>query len=257
MLFKLLTRLFALGLLMSFVPPCRAASVLVAVASDFTRPMADIAGAFTEATGHTAKLSFGSTDKFVARIENGAPFELLLSADEKSPKRLEEAGLAEPGTHFTYAVGKLVLWSADETLVDAGGKILRNGGFRHLAVANPKLSPYGLAAEQTLKNLNLFNNAKPLFLFGDTVDRTRQLIDGGDAELGFIALSQVIGGDGAISRGSAWIVPDNLYQPIRQGAVLLKHGERNPAARALWDFLRESTAREIIKRYGYDAPVER
>ena len=228
----------------------KADTTLVAVAANFTKPMTDIAEAFEKTTGHSAKLSFGSSGKFVAQIENGAPFEVFLSADDKAPAKLEQSGFAVANSHFTYAIGKLVLWSATANLVDAQGEILSKGGFKHLALADPKLAPYGAAALEVLKNKNLLNKLQPLFVQGENIAQTYQFVSTGNAELGFVALSQVID-NGKISSGSAWQIPENLYTPLHQEAVLLKKGEDNPAASALMQFLKSPEAKAIISKYGY------
>jgi len=199
MLFKQLRLILALSLLLGLSLSVQAATVLVAVASNFTKPMNEIAAAFNKATGHEANLSFGSSGKFVAQIENAAPFEVFLSADEKNPKKLEESGKGVANTRFTYAIGKLVLWSARAGYVDDQGQILGKGGFKHLALADPKIAPYGQAAEEAMKNLSLLDKLQPLFVLGDNISQTQQFISSGNAELGFIALSQVIGTDGKIS----------------------------------------------------------
>ena len=249
-----LKRLSVLCLLLAFSLDSQAATVLVAVVSNFTKPMTDIAAAFAKATGHEANLSFGSSGKFVAQIQNDAPFEVLLAADEKNPKKLEESGKGVANSRFTYAIGKLVLWSATPGLVDGQGEILGKGGFKHLALADPKLAPYGLAAEEALKNLGLLEKLKPVFVLGENISQTQQFISTGNAELGFIALSQVIGKDGKIAEGSGWVVPDTLHSPIRQDAILLLKGEPNPAASALLKFLKSPEALEIIRSYGYNLP---
>jgi len=228
----------------------KADTTLVAVAANFTKPMTDIAEAFEKTTGHSAKLSFGSSGKFVAQIENGAPFEVFLSADDKAPAKVEQYGFAVANSHFTYAIGKLVLWSATANLVDAQGEILSKGGFKHLALADPKLAPYGAAALEVLKNKNLLNKLQPLFVQGENIAQTYQFVSTGNAELGFVALSQVID-NGKISSGSAWQIPENLYTPLHQEAVLLKKGEDNPAALALMQFLKSPEAKAIISKYGY------
>lgn len=229
-------------------------TVLVAVASNFTKPMAEIAEAFAKVTGHQAKLSFGSSGKFVAQIENDAPFELFLSADEKNPLKLEESGIGVRGSRFTYAIGKLALWSSAPGLVDGDGKILRQGGFKHLALADPKLAPYGVAAEEAMKSLGVYDKLKPLFVLGENISQTQQFISTGNAELGFVSLAQIVDKDGRIAEGSAWIVPDTLHPSIRQDAVLLKKGETNPAAIAMSGFLKSSEAKTIIQTYGYGLP---
>jgi molybdate transport system substrate-binding protein len=227
-----------------------AETTLVAVAANFTQPMNEIATAFEKASGHSAKLSFGSSGKFVAQIENGAPFEVFLSADEEKPAQLEKSKQAVPGSRFTYAIGKLVLWSAKPGFVDDQGAILNGGGFKHLALADPKLAPYGAAAVEVLKNKGLFEKLTPLFVFGENISQTHQFVSTGNAELGFIALSQVIE-DGKIAKGSGWVVPETLHAPIRQDAVLLNKGKDNPAAPALLQFLKSAEARAIIEKYGY------
>ena len=227
------------------------ATVLVAVAANFSKPMTEIVSQFEKATGHSAKLSFGSSGKFVSQLENGGPFEVLLSADEKGPEKLEQAGLTVPNSRFVYALGKLVLWSATPNFVDDEGKILMTSNFKHLALADPKVAPYGAAAIDVLKKLKLFEKLQPLFVQGENIAQTYQFISTANAELGFLALSQVIE-NGKIVGGSSWIIPDNLHAPIRQGAVIMKKGAENPAARALIDYLKSIPALAIIKKYGYD-----
>ncbi len=247
-----LKRLFILCLLQAFSLNSQAATVLVAVASNFTKPMTEIAEAFEKATGHSANLAFGSSGKFVSQLENGGPFEVFLSADTSHPAELEKSGFAVSGSQFTYAVGKLVLWSATPGLVDDQGQVLSKGGFKHLALADPKLAPYGAAAMEVMKNLNVLDKLQPLFVLGENIAQTYQFISTGNAELGFIALSQVIGKDGKITEGSGWIVPSNLHSPIFQDAILLKKGAENPAAPALLKFLKSPEAQAIIRKYGYD-----
>ncbi|WKJ89427.1 molybdate ABC transporter substrate-binding protein [Methylomonas montana] len=231
----------------------QAETTLVAVAANFTKPMTEIAEAFKKASGHSAKLSFGSSGKFVAQFENGAPFEVFLSADDKSPLKLEQSGLAVAGSRFTYAIGKLVLWSNNPDYVDEQGQILAKGDFKHLALADPKLAPYGAAAVEVLKNQGLLEKLQPLFVQGENIAQTHQFISTGNAELGFVALSQVID-HGKVGTGSGWIVPENLHSPILQDAVLLKTGAENPAAQALLAFLKSPPALAIIEKYGYALP---
>lgn len=233
-----------------------AAEVLVAVASNFAKPMEEIAAEFSKATGHSAELSFGASGKFAAQIENGAPFQVFLSADEKKPEKLAESGFAVADTRFTYALGTLVLWSAKPGYVDAEGKVLATGGFKHLAIPDPKLAPYGVAALDVLKHLGVAERIQPLLVLGENISQTQQFISTGNAELGFIALAQVIK-DGKIGEGSGWIVPPENYAPIRQNAVLLKTGIDNPAARALLDFLKSGKALAIIEKYGYGLPKDK
>jgi molybdate transport system substrate-binding protein len=175
---------------------------------------------------------------------------VFLSADAEKPENLEKNKMAVPGSRFTYAIGKLVLWSARPGYVDDLGRILETGGFKHLALADPKLAPYGEAAVEFLKNKGLFDKLQPLFVLGENISQTHQFVSTGNAELGFIALSQVID-DGKIAKGSGWIVPEELHAPIRQDAVLLAKSEGNPAAAALVEFLKSADARAIIHKYGY------
>ncbi len=225
--------------------------VQVAVAANFTAPMQLIAPAFEKATGHKAVLAFGATGKFYAQIKNGAPFEVLLSADDETPTKLAKEGTAVSTTQFTYAKGKIVLWSAKTTLVDDKGEVLKKGGFEHLALTNPKLAPYGMAAIETMKALGVHDALAPKFVTGENLAQTYQFIKSGNALLGFIALSQVMK-DGKIVEGSAWLVPTSLYQPIKQDAIVLDKGKDKPAAAALMQYLKGEQARAIIQSYGYD-----
>lgn len=232
--------------------PCSLAiadEVLVAVAANFAAPMQRIAADFARDTGHKALPSFGSTGKFHAQIRNGAPFEVLLAADDETPSRLQEEGLAVAGSRFTYAVGRLVLWSPKAGQVPE--EALRKGAFRHLAIANPKLAPYGVAAVETLKSLKLLDETQPKFVLAENIGQAWQFVASGNAELGFVALSQTMK-DGKIGEGSGWLVPAHLHQPIRQDAVLLAKGRGRPAAEALMTYLRGDKARAIIRSFGYD-----
>lgn len=245
---KRLTALLATIVLASHA---RAGEVQVAVAANFTAPMRQIAAQFEQDTGNKAVLSFGATGQLVAQIGNGAPFELLLAADDATPAKLEQQGLAVRGTRFTYAIGKLVLWSAMEGYVDGRGEVLGKANFAHLAIANPKTAPYGAAALETLNKLDLYARLAPRLVQGENISQAQQFVSTGNAELGFVALSQVWK-DGKLTSGSAWIVPAHLYHPIRQDAVLLNQGAANPAARALLTYLTSNKARAIIRAYGYE-----
>lgn len=241
-----------LGLLAgALVGTAAADEVQVAVAANFTAPMQKIAADFEKATGHKATLAFGSTGKFYAQITNGAPFDVLLAADDETPTKLTKELYAVPGSQFTYAIGKLVLWSAKEGVVDAQGEVLKKGEFKHLALANPKLAPYGAAAVETLKALGVHERVQGRFVQGDSITQTYQFVGTGNAELGFVALSQVFK-DGKLSSGSAWIVPAKLYTPIRQDAVLLARARYAPAAQALLDYLKSPAAKAVIRSYGYE-----
>ena len=235
--------------------PCCAGEVLVAVAANFTEPMKQIAVDFENASGHTLNLTFGSTGKFFAQIKHGAPFDVLLSADDETPRKLEAEAAAVEGSRFTYAIGKLVLWSANSAIVEARGEVLKRGGFDHLAIANPKLAPYGAAAVETMKALGLFDSLAPTFVQGENIAQTYQFVQTGNALLGFVALSQVIGPDGQVKSGSMWRVPESLYSPLRQDAVLLDKGRGNAAAKALLDYLKGKDARTVIQAYGYGLPA--
>jgi molybdate transport system substrate-binding protein len=233
-----------------------AGDVQVAVASNFATPMQRIAEAFTRDTGHQMLLSVGASGRFHAQIVNGAPFDVFLSADAETPARLEAAGAAVPGSRFTYAIGRLVLWSARPGFVDAQGAVLRGGGFRHLALANPKTAPYGAAAQQALRGLGLFDTLRPKFVQGENIAQVQQFVASGNAELGFVALAQVWR-NGVIAQGSAWIVPATLHAPIRQDAVLLLPGRDKPAAKALLAYLQGDAARALIRGFGYELEVVR
>jgi len=228
-----------------------AAEVQVAVAANFAAPMKAIAQAFERDTGHKATLSFGATGQFYAQIRNGAPFAILLAADDETPIKLEREGLGVTGTRFTYATGKLVLWSKKPGFVDAQGEVLRSGQFEKIAVANPKLAPYGAASMETLDKMGLREQVTPKIVEGSNITQTFQFVVSENAALGFIALSQVFE-NGAIKEGSAWIIPSAMHTPIKQDAVLLHAGKDNAAATALLKYLRGDQARAVIRSYGYE-----
>jgi molybdate transport system substrate-binding protein len=229
----------------------RADEVPVAVAANFAAPAKLIAADFDKDTGHKALLAFGPTGRLYAQIRNGAPFEVLLAADDETPARLEKEGATVAGSRFTYATGHLVLWSARPGYVDDKAEVLVKGEFRHLAIANPKLAPYGAAAVEALTALKLLDAVQAKFVLGENIAQTHQFIASGNAELGFVALSQVME-DGRIAKGSAWIVPATLHQPIRQDAVLLEKGRGKPAAAAWLGFLKSDKAKAILRRFGYE-----
>ncbi len=239
-----------LALILSLAGPALADEVQVAVAANFTAPMKIIAADFEKDTGHKAQLAFGSTGKFYAQIKNGAPFQILLAADDETPAKLEKEGMAVAGSRFTYAIGALALWSARPGFVDDKGAVLARGDFKHLALANPKLAPYGAAAMETLAKLGLADKLQARIVQGEDIGQAYQFAATGNAELGFVALSQVMK-DGRIASGSAWIVPSAMHAPIRQDAVILANGKGNAAAEALMKYLRSAKATAIIKSYGY------
>ena len=225
-----------------------AAETKVAVAANFTEPAKEIAAKFEAKTGDKVVLSFGSSGQFYTQIANGAPYEVFLSADSERPTKAEADGLAVAGTRFTYATGRLVLWSKTPGLVDAKGAVLAKGGFEKLAIADPKAAPYGLAAVETLTKLKLYDSLKPKIVTGSSITQAFQYVQTGAAELGFVALSQVINEQG----GSRWLVPAANHTPIDQQAVLLKTGADNATAKAFLAYLKSKDAKAIIKRYGYE-----
>jgi molybdate transport system substrate-binding protein len=231
--------------------PVHAAEVSVAVAANFTAPMQKIAQAFEQETGHKAVLSFGSTGNLYAQIHHGAPFQILLAADATTPVKIEKEGLGLAGSRFTYAIGKLVLWSKQPGFVDDKGDILRAGKFQRIAVANPKLAPYGAAALETMTKLGVLKALQPKIVQGENIAQTYQFTATENAQLGFVALSQVMS-EGKIALGSAWLVPAHLHAPIQQDALLLTLGSDNPAAKALMIFLRSDRVKQLIRTYGYD-----
>lgn len=243
---------FALALLAAVVTSSSAWAddVQVAVAANFTAPIQAIAKEFEKDTGHRLVTAFGATGQFYAQIKNGAPFEVFLAADDTTPAKLEAEGDTVKGSRFTYAIGTLALWSAKDGYVDAEGNVLKQNQFQHLAIANPKAAPYGLAATQVLQKLNLTDATRAKLVEGQNITQAYQFVATGNAELGFVALSQIYQ-EGKITRGSAWVVPAALHEPIRQDAVILAKGKDNPAAQALVDYLKGPKAAAVIAAYGY------
>lgn len=227
--------------------PAFAAETHVAVAANFTEPAKEIAVGFEKATGHKAVLSFGSSGTIFTQITQGAPFEVFLSADAERPVRAEKEGFTVAGTRFTYAIGRLVLYSTAPGLVDGRGAVLKSNRFDKVAIADPKTAPYGVAAIETMQKLGVEAALKPKLVTGSSIAQAYQFTSTGAAQLGFVSLSQVI----AVSGGSRWLVPNRLHSPIDQQAVLLKIGANNAAARAFIKFLKSRTALAIIRRYGY------
>lgn len=229
--------------------PLLAAETHIAIAANFTEPARDIADAFEKATGHKAVLAFGSSGAFYTQISHGAPFDIFLSADSERPLKAEQAGLAVRGTRFAYAIGQLVLWSSDPKLIDDKGAVLRGNAFEKIAIADPATAPYGAAAIETMRRLGLYDRLQPKIVTGSSIAQTFQFAATGTAQLGFVALSQVV----TVKGGSRWLVPARLHTPINQQAVLLRTGAKNPAAAAFLRFLKSPTSRAIIRRYGYAA----
>lgn len=224
----------------------RGADTNVAVAANFTEPAKEIARLFESKTGHKAILSFGATGQFYAQITQAAPFQVFLSADQSTAKKLVDDALAVGDSLFTYAVGKIVVFSKDPDLVK-GEQTLREATFNKIAIANPETAPYGAAAIEAMKALGVYDKLSGKIVQGSNISQTFQFVDTGNAEIGFVALSQVIARPG----GSRWIVPANLYAPIRQDAVLLRDGAGNAAARDFIAFLKGPDAAAVIERFGY------
>lgn len=248
-------RLPSLLLTLTLIQPlaigvAQADEVQVAVASNFTAPIQAIAKGFEQDTGHTLIAAYGATGQFYTQIRNGAPFEVFLAADDATPARLEADGAVVEHSRFTYAIGTLALWSARTDYVDDQGQVLHDDAFRHLSIANPKTAPYGHAATQVLDKLGLTDRVKGKIVEGQNITQAYQFVSTGNAELGFVALSQVFK-DGKLASGSAWIVPAQLHDPIRQDAVILDKGRNNPAALALMQYLKGPKAAAILQAYGY------
>ena len=245
------TILLVCGLLSS---PVRAGEVSVAVASNFAAPMERLAPLFQKESGHTVKVSAGASGKLYAQIRGGAQFDVFLSADEEMPKQLMQDGFAVGGSRFVYATGQLVLWSAQPGLVDEKVTVLNKGNFNMLAIANPRFSPYGVAAKETLTKLTMWNSIQEKLTKGENVTQTYQLVATEKADLAFIALSQVMRDGKVVEGGSWWLVPPEMHQPIRQSAVLLSHAKDPAVAKAFLAFLRSEKARAVMRGFGYEAP---
>jgi molybdate transport system substrate-binding protein len=244
---KLKTLVVALAAFASSVgATAQAGQTTVAVAANFTEPAKEIAALFKQKTGAVAILSFGASGNFFTQIAHDAPFQVFLSADAERPKAAVEAGYAVPGTAFTYAVGKLVLWSK---VIDVtrGVEALKAGQFSKLSIANPAAAPYGAAAIETMKALGVYDALKAKIVQGSSIAQAFQFVDTRNAEVGFVALSELYG----VTEGTCWVVPQNLHAPIRQGAVLLKKGEDDEASKAFLEFLKGPEARAVIEKFGY------
>ena len=246
----LLTCLTALISGMLAFTPAFADELGVAVAANFTAPMRLIAQGFEADSGHKLRLSYGSTGKFYAQIRNGAPFDVFLSADNTTTLRLENDGLAVAGSRFIYATGRLVLWSAQPGLVDGTGAVLKSQSFRHLAIAAPKLAPYGAAAIQTMQGLGLINSLQARLVQGESIGQAYSFVVSGNAELGFVAMSQVFQ-DGKFKSGSAWTVPSKLHKPILQEAALLTRAKDSRAAAEFLSYLKSAPAKAVMLSFGY------
>jgi molybdate transport system substrate-binding protein len=247
MQFRLVLQILAAGAVtLGATFAAHAEQINVAVAANFTDAANEIAQAFKDKTGHEAILSFGSTGQLYTQITQDAPFEVFLAADDERPGKAIDEGLAVAGSQFTYAIGKIVLWSKDADFVQGEGT-LTNGGFTRIAIANPATAPYGAAAVQAMQAIGVYDRLEPKIVQGNNIAQTYQFVETGNAELGFVALSQVV----STSDGSRWEVPAGLYRPIRQDAVLLEKGAGSEAAKAFVAFLQGPEAASIIARYGY------
>ena len=227
-----------------------AAEVKVAVAANFAKTLEDITVQFEKDTGHKVLATPGATGKFYAQIINGAPFEVLISADDETPRKLAKEAKAIAETQFTYAIGTLALWSPDTNLVDQGGGVLKTDKFKFLAIANAKVAPYGQAAVQTMLKLGVLTKIEPRVVQGENIAQTYQFVTSGNAQLGFVALSQITE-NGKVKSGSAWSVPQEFHDQIKQDAILLNNGKDSIAAKALLDYLKSDKAKKIIVSYGY------
>lgn len=232
-----------------------AGEVSVAVTSNFAAPMERLVPLFQKESGHTVKVSLGASGKLYAQIKNKVPFDVFLSADDEMPKSLMQEGLAVSGTRFVYATGRLVLWSAQPDLVDEKGAVLNKGNFNMLAIANPRFSPYGVAAKETLTKLIMWNSIQEKLAKGESVTQTYQLAATEKADLAFIALSQVMR-DGKVTAGSWWLVPPEMHKPILQSAVLLSGAKDQAAAKAFLAFLKSEKARAAMRGFGYELPPQ-
>lgn len=227
-----------------------AGEVRVAVAANFAQTLKEISSAFEKDTGHKIALTQGSTGKLYAQISQGAPFDVLLSADDETPEKLIKEGKAVSGTQFTYAIGRLALWSPKPDLVDDGGQVLKTDKFRFIAIANARVAPYGRAAVQTMQKLGVLSSIEPRVVQGESITQTFQFVSTGNAQLGFVALSQILE-HGKIKSGSAWIVPEMMHETLKQDVVLLSPGKDSVAATAFLNFLKTDKAKKIIAAHGY------
>lgn len=232
-------------------PGAQAGEALIAVAANFATPLKTLAAEFAKTSAHAIHIAPESTGKLYAQIHHGAPYDVLLAADQTTPQRLASEGHALLDTQFTYGIGKLVLWSPSPSAIDHQGTALRTSDATHLAIANPKTAPYGSAAVTVLKNLGLFERWQPRFVQGENITQTLQFVSTGNAALGFVALSQVMQ-NGKFTQGSGWIVDQALYPAIKQDAILLKKGEHNATAKAFLAYLKSPPARKVIQQYGYE-----
>jgi len=248
---SLLRRVALTALLLLALPAARAEEVVAAVAANFAAAIARIEPAFEQASGHQLTVVLGSSGKFLQQIQQGAPFDVFLSADIERPEALAKSNLGVPASRFTYAVGQLALWSPDATAFSDGEAYLKAGAFRHLAIANPVVAPYGAAAQRVLEQLGLWVGLQEKIVRAEDIGQVYAMAASGAAEAAFVAYSAVLAGS---KPGSQWIVPQNLYPPLNQDAILITRAQNNPAAKALLDYLKTPAARDVITSLGYDLP---
>lgn len=259
---NLITKLIINGSLASLLTLLSAQVVAetakIAVAANFTKTIEKVGEAFTQKTGHKVKFSFGPTGKLYAQIKMGAPYDAFFGADEFRPLKTIEDGLAVDNSYFVYAEGQLVIYSSKPEKLPVNPQALQTlqqANFRRLAIANPKTAPYGERAKVYLQQQGLLPKLKSKLVYGESVGNAFQYVATGNAEIGFIALSQVVDPQSPLfEKGAYWQIPQQDYQPIKQGAVMLKRGQKNPAAKEFMAFIKTQAATEIIKRYGYEAP---
>lgn len=252
---KFVAPLLAAGLLMAAPLAATAATLNAAVAANFTKTIEEIGAAFQAKTGHEVKFSFGPTGKLYAQIKNGAPFDLFFAADTKKPEALVKEGLVKDGSYFVYARGVLALYSPTLPVKDGYQTLLEKADFNHISLANPKTAPYGTAGEEVLHKLGVFDAVRPKIVNGESIAHAFQYVQTGNAQLGFVALSQLVDPQSpAHGKGQYWLPPQDMYTPINQGAVILKKAESNPVAQQFIDYLRSDEGRKVIEKYGYSIP---
>ncbi|MEW6445740.1 MAG: molybdate ABC transporter substrate-binding protein [Pseudomonadota bacterium] len=252
---KIIASLLASGLLLSVPPSALADTLNAAVAANFTKTIEEIGQAFKARTGHDVKFSFGPTGKLYAQIKNGAPFDLFFAADTEKPEALVKEDLVKPDSYFVYARGVLALWSPTLPVRDGYKAVLEKAEFNHLSIANPKTAPYGQAAEEVLSQLGVYDSVKPKIVNGESIAHAFQYVHTENAQLGFVALSQLVDRQSpAHGKGQYWLPPQDMYEPIDQAAVILKKAANNPVAQQFVDYLRSDEGRKVIEKYGYSIP---
>ncbi len=251
MTYSTLRRAAVVALIAFCAPLARADEVVVAVAANFAAAMTRIEPAFEQASGHQLTVVLGSSGKFLQQIQQGAPFDVFLSADAERPALLAKSNLGVPESSFTYAIGRLALWSPQPGAFSDGEAYLKAGAFRHLAIANPAVAPYGAAAQRTLEQLGLWAGLQDKIVRAEDIGQVYAMAGSGAAEAAFVAYSSVLGGN---KPGSQWLVPQTLYPPLKQDAILITRAQNNPAAKAFLDYLKTPAARKVIESLGYDLP---